>query len=85
MQIDIKAKDKYENYVIHYACKGGLLSIVQYLIENQNVDKDIKGYWERTPLHYASWKGHLPIVEYLISQSYKYIDFLRGYGKEFIF
>ena len=37
---NIEAKDKSGNYLIHFASMGGLLSIVQYLIEKQNVDKD---------------------------------------------
>ena len=66
--VNIEAKDINGNYLIHFASIGGLLSIVQYLIEKHNVDKDIKGYNIQTPLHYACWKGHLPIVEYLISK-----------------
>ena len=46
----------------------GLLPIVRYLIEKQNVDIDIKGNYEYTPLHYAVQECHLPIVEYLISK-----------------
>ena len=53
---------------IHIASQNGHLLIVQYLIEKQNVDKDIKGHSNRTPLHYASQGGHLPIVEYLLSK-----------------
>ena len=65
---NIHAKDDLGNYVIHEASSGGLLSIVQYLIEKQNVDKDIKGYDDETPLHCACKGGHLSIVEYLISK-----------------
>ena len=44
------------------------LPIVQYLIEQQNVDINIKGFKEKTPLHYACLNGHIPIAEYLISK-----------------
>ena len=66
---NLRCKDNYGNYVIHAASKGGLLSIVQYSIYQQNFDKDVKGYESLTPLHYASEYGHLQIVEYLISIS----------------
>ena len=52
---------------IHIASYNGHHSIVQYFIEKQHVEVDIKGWAEKTPLHYACQNGHLPIVEYLIS------------------
>ena len=65
---DAKAKDENGDYVIHYASKNGLLPIVQYLIEQQNVDIDIKGYEERTPLHCACYFNYLDIVKYLVAK-----------------
>ena len=44
------------------------LSIVKYLIEKQNDDKNIKNEYEQTPYHCACFFGHLSIVEYLISK-----------------
>ena len=65
---NIKAKSRYGNRAIHYASSSGLLPIVQYLVEKQNFDINIKGYEQRTPLHYACEKGHLSMAEYLISK-----------------
>ena len=53
---------------IHVASQNGHLLIVKYLIEKQNVDKNIKGNCQRTPLHYACENGHIEIVKYLISK-----------------
>ena len=53
---------------IHIASKNGHLSIAQYLIEKQKVEKDIKGYKNWTPLHYACRGGHFLVAEYLISK-----------------
>ena len=61
-------QDIYGDTPIHNASQNDHLSIVQYLIEKQNVDKGIKGNGEKTPLHYACEWDHLPIVEYLISK-----------------
>ena len=47
------AKD--EEYVIHYASFCGL-PIVQYLIEQQNIDRGIKGRDEITPLWIHMYK-----------------------------
>ena len=65
---NINAKTKRGDYVIHYASKSGHLPTVQYLIEQQNVDIDIKGDDDKTPLHYACEHDHLPIVKYLVSK-----------------
>ena len=64
----LNARDKDGNCVIHSACENGHLPIVQYLIEKQNIDINIKNKYERPPLHCACFHGHLPIVEYLISK-----------------
>ena len=53
---------------IHIATANGNLQIIKYLIENQNVDINLKGSGNWTPLHYACKNGSLPIVEYLISK-----------------
>ena len=63
-----QSKTQYGDYVIHSASIGGLLPIIQYLIEEQNVDIDIKGYHEQTPLHYASYWNKTDIVKYLVSK-----------------
>ena len=65
---NINAKDAVENNVIHFATIGGLFPIIQYLIEQQNVDIDLKGFREQTPLHCACRGGNLQIAEYLISK-----------------
>ena len=53
---------------IFIACKKGKLPSVQWLIEKQNVDINIKDGHEQTPLHKACVSNQLPIVEYLISK-----------------
>ena len=63
----LDTKDIYGNSLIHYASIGGVLSIVQELIEKQKVDKDIQGYFKQTPLYYACWNNHPSLVQYLIS------------------
>ena len=65
---NIEAKDDDGNQIIHSASIGGLLPIVQYLIETAKIDKDITNSSGKTPLHYACLYGHERIVEYLISQ-----------------
>lgn len=47
------------------ACSEGKLSSVQYLIEQEYIDKNLRESG-LTPLHYACSNGHLSIVRYLI-------------------
>ena len=61
-----KTEELNDDNPIHIASKYGHLSIVQYLIKNIKVDKDIKGCYGKSPLHYACENGHLHVVEYLI-------------------
>ena len=46
-------KDICENMPVHTACLGGHLHVVKYFIENNYIDKDIKGQNNCTLLHYA--------------------------------
>ena len=54
--------------LLHIASINKHLPIVQYFIEKQNFNIDIKGHDDKTPLHYACEYGHFIIVEYLISK-----------------
>ena len=78
---NINAKDGDGEYVIHYASKGGLLSTVQYLIENEKVDINIKNKNNDAPIHIASKYGHLPIVQYLIENENVDIDIKGNFEK----
>ena len=65
---NIETTNYWGDHIIHSAARVDLLPMVKYLIEQQNVDIETKGYNEKTPLHYAWERGHLQIVEYLISK-----------------
>lgn len=47
-------------------CKKGNLEEVRYLVEQRDIDVNIRDNWDSTPLYYACLCGHLPVVEYLI-------------------
>ena len=66
---------------INIACKKGKLSNVQWLIEKQNVNKNIPDFNGDTPIHYASKNGHLRIVQYLIERQNVDIDIKGFWGK----
>ena len=51
---------------LHYACQGGRLDIVKYLIEEKNIDSSCQAKDGILPLHIASINGHLPVVKLLV-------------------
>ena len=74
---------------IFKACKEGKLTSVEWLIEKENVDKNIKvdksdyknSIWkDDTPIHIASKNGHFPIVQYLIENQNVDIE-IKGYDE----
>ena len=56
---------KNHDRIIHLAVNEEQIPIVQYLIEEENVDVNITGYGGWTPFHYACEKGNLELVKYL--------------------
>ena len=60
--------DEEGNMPIHYATMSENLNVVQYLVEQQNVNVNSKGNGGRSPLHFACENGNLDIVKYLISK-----------------
>ncbi|XP_068237792.1 ankyrin repeat and BTB/POZ domain-containing protein 1-like [Palaemon carinicauda] len=47
-------------------CKQGHLEEVRILVEQRDVDVNIRDKWDSTPLYYACLCGHQQVVEYLI-------------------
>ena len=55
--------------VLHYLAEQGATALVQYLLEELQIDPDIRnGDAKITALQYAAYQGHLDTVMYLISK-----------------
>ena len=65
--VDANIKGWYNVTPLHYACRGGYLQIVEYLIEN-GADIEAQDDNEETPLHYVSYSGYVDIVKLLLSK-----------------
>ena len=63
-------KEKPNDYEpdIFKASKNGQLTSIQWLIEQENINKNKRDSEFNTPIHIASMSGHLPIVEYFIEK-----------------
>ena len=64
---------------IHIASRYGHLEIVQYLVENYNVDIYTPNKFGDAPIHIATVYGHLPIVKYFIEKHHVDVD-IRGFN-----
>jgi ankyrin repeat protein len=53
------------NTPLHYACEGGNLEVVKFLIDS-GADVSVAGNDGNTPLHYACEGGNLEVVKFLI-------------------
>ncbi|CAL4061976.1 unnamed protein product, partial [Meganyctiphanes norvegica] len=48
------------------SCKKGDLEDVRLLVEQRDIDINVRDKWDSTPLYYACLCGHIQVVEYLI-------------------
>ncbi|XP_029911120.1 ankyrin repeat and BTB/POZ domain-containing protein 1 [Myripristis murdjan] len=58
-------------YELFSSCKKGDIWRVRYLIEQRDVDLNIRDNWDSTPLYYACLCGHEELVQYLLARGAK--------------
>ena len=63
--------DSKGNHLIHFACKGGNLEIIKFILKHQKIDIEMKGAKENTPLIYACKNDSIQLFEYLLSKGAK--------------
>ena len=63
--LDVK-DDKIKKSVLHYACAGGNVSLVQSLIRDLNADITARDDENNTPLHVAALSGRKEVVSSLV-------------------
>ncbi|XP_064407321.1 uncharacterized protein LOC135352082 isoform X2 [Halichondria panicea] len=64
---DKDARDKDNGTLLHYACMGGRILVVQYLVEVCKVDVDVTNDDGETPLDTAVWWEKTEVADYLKS------------------
>ena len=67
-------------YDIFNACQEGKLESVQYILECEGVNKDLKNKYGQTPLHIACIYGQKIIVEYLLEKAMANKEAVNGIG-----
>ncbi|KAI3957162.1 hypothetical protein MKW98_002789 [Papaver atlanticum] len=63
-----RLKDKLGRGSLIFAAVGGSVNVCKYLLEELNLDVDVKDNHGGTPLCYGAVKGHLNSVEYLLEK-----------------
>nr|CAH0100088.1 unnamed protein product [Daphnia galeata] len=48
------------------SCRSGNLKKIKYLVEQKEVDLNVRDRWDSTPLYYACLCGHVELAEYLL-------------------
>ncbi|KAI3841285.1 hypothetical protein MKW98_007766 [Papaver atlanticum] len=64
-----RLKDRLGRGSLIFAAAGGSVNVCRYLLEELNLDIDVKDNHGGTPLCYGAVKGHLNSVEYLLEKS----------------
>ncbi|XP_048250511.1 uncharacterized protein LOC124116506 [Haliotis rufescens] len=71
---DLNASDSYDRTVLHYLCKHGLVSAVEYVID-KGVDIDVTDKMKKTSLYQACLSGHKGVVKLLLDRgAVGYVD-----------
>ncbi|XP_067668170.1 putative ankyrin repeat protein RF_0381 [Haliotis asinina] len=64
----LSLQDTDGNNILHLACYGGNMTIVDYILSHDEVDINGRGQSGRTPLMAAAYKGHGKIFDLLVTK-----------------
>ncbi|XP_067661828.1 ankyrin repeat domain-containing protein 50-like [Haliotis asinina] len=65
---DVSLVDTVGENVLHWACVGGHVQTVMYILSQSNVDINSRGWKKRTPMMAAAERGHTEVVKLLVSR-----------------
>ena len=68
MGCDINVKGNFGWFLLHKACDGGNISLVQTLIRDHKADINARDDNNNTPLHVAALHGKKEVALYLINE-----------------
>lgn len=66
---NLPMKLELPKYILHQACRGGVVGSVAYLVEERGCDIQEKDEEGETPLHCAALRGHKQVVQWLLERA----------------
>ncbi|XP_067667712.1 ankyrin repeat domain-containing protein 50-like [Haliotis asinina] len=79
---NVSLHDNKGNNVLHFACRGGDVEVVKYILSENMVNIDSRGWKRMTPVMMAARTGHRDVVESLVRKGANVL--LRGASKNTI-
>ncbi|XP_071084670.1 ankyrin repeat domain-containing protein 2-like isoform X2 [Haliotis cracherodii] len=65
---DVSLVDEDGDNILHWACWGGDVETVKFVLSLHVVDINSRGGRSQTPVMVAAWRGHRDVVELLVSE-----------------
>ncbi|XP_046365594.2 ankyrin repeat domain-containing protein 17-like [Haliotis rufescens] len=65
---NVSQVDHYGENILHWACRGGHVGMVKYVLTRYSVDVNSRAKIGRTPLMKAVYYGHRDVFEFLVSK-----------------
>lgn len=65
---DISLLDNYGFNILHWACRGGSVEMVKYILSLNGMDVNTTGTDGTTPVASAAWMGHKDVVDFLVGE-----------------
>ncbi|XP_046546776.1 inversin-B-like [Haliotis rubra] len=62
---DVTRLSNDDDNILHFACLGGNIEIVKYILSQNFIDIDSRGKFGRTPVMKAAWGGHVSLFDLL--------------------
>ncbi|XP_067676346.1 serine/threonine-protein phosphatase 6 regulatory ankyrin repeat subunit A-like [Haliotis asinina] len=63
---DLSLRDAHGDNILYYACLGGHVEVVKYVVSKNRVDINSRGKDRKTPVMVAGARGHKDVVELLV-------------------
>ncbi|XP_048245203.1 ankyrin repeat domain-containing protein 17-like [Haliotis rufescens] len=65
---DVSLVGEAHDNILHCVSKGGVVEVVKYVLSQDMVDINSRGWQKRTPIMVAALNGHKEVVELLVSE-----------------
>ncbi|XP_048247501.1 inversin-A-like [Haliotis rufescens] len=65
---DVSLVDVHGNNFLHWACCGGDVEMVKFILSQKMADINSRGVSNMTPVMWAAYRGHSEVVEFLMCE-----------------